>query len=262
MDVDKQGQEYGQLISGSLLVIATVCFTVALSYTSTFLIPFVLAIFLYYLITPLINGLVLRARFPRWLALITSLFIIGMIFSFLIPFIGRSITTFISGADVYINRVIHLLEEMLLFLEKYKLDFGQKEIIETLRNMPIINWASSIVGNAANIVTTSFLVLLFLFFLLVGGRKRERKGIWVQIDEKVQQYLVTKVFTSLLTGVLVGSILGLLGLELALVFGILAFFLNFIPTVGSIIATLLPLPIAFLQFSNPILIVPVLVGPF
>ncbi len=50
--------------------------------------------------------------------------------------------------------------------------------------------------------------------------------------------------TSAITGILVGSILGILGLDLAFVFGVLAFFLNFIPNVGSIIAVLLPLPLA------------------
>ena len=51
---------------------------------------------------------------------------------------------------------------------------------------------------------------------------------------------------SAMTGILVGTALGLLGIEMALAFGFMAFLLNFIPNIGSIIATLLPLPIVLL----------------
>ena len=56
---------------------------------------------------------------------------------------------------------------------------------------------------------------------------------------------------SILNGLLVWAILASVGLELAAVFGMLAFILNFIPNIGSIIATLLPIPIAVAQFQSP-----------
>ena len=59
-----------------------------------------------------------------------------------------------------------------------------------------------------------------------------------------------KFFVSATTGILVGVILYVMGLELALVFGVLAFLLNFIPNIGSVIATLLPIPVALVQFDS------------
>ncbi len=56
-------------------------------------------------------------------------------------------------------------------------------------------------------------------------------------------------------------ILALFGLDLALVFGVMAFLLNFIPNVGSIIATLLPLPLAIVQFDSTGMIVGIVVVP-
>ena len=71
-----------------------------------------------------------------------------------------------------------------------------------------------------------------------------------------------KVLASAVTGLLVWAILTFVGLKLAGAFGILAFLLNFIPSIGSIIATLLPIPIAVVQFqSSPWLIVPVVAVP-
>jgi AI-2 transport protein TqsA len=67
--------------------------------------------------------------------------------------------------------------------------------------------------------------------------------VWEEIERRIERYLVAKVTISAITGTLVGLILSALGVDLALVFGFLAFLLNFIPSIGSIIATLLPLPV-------------------
>ena len=64
-----------------------------------------------------------------------------------------------------------------------------------------------------------------------------------------------------MTGILVGGILGLFGLDLAMVFGFMAFLLNFIPSVGSIIATLLPIPIAMLQLDHNLAIAAAIMIP-
>ena len=87
--MEQKAAEHNQLIAGSLLIIATVCFTIALKYTSTVLIPFVLAIFLFYLISPLINLLNLKFQTPRLLAVLLS-FILITIFPIIIPFLGKS----------------------------------------------------------------------------------------------------------------------------------------------------------------------------
>src|SRR5262249_30641395 len=61
----------------------------------------------------------------------------------------------------------------------------------------------------------------------------------------------TKTLISAVTGLLVGTVLWSFGLHMAYLFGLLAFLLNYIPSVGSIIATFLPIPIALTQFHDP-----------
>ena len=63
------------------------------------------------------------------------------------------------------------------------------------------------------------------------------------IDEKIKNYIQVKTLLSLCTGFMVGLLLHILGVDLAFVFGLMAVLLNFIPNVGSIIATLLPIPV-------------------
>jgi len=70
------------------------------------------------------------------------------------------------------------------------------------------------------------------------------------INRQIQKYLIAKSLISLTTGILFGVVLTLFGVEFALIWALLAFMLNFIPNIGSVIATVLPLTVALIQFSS------------
>jgi AI-2 transport protein TqsA len=93
------------------------------------------------------------------------------------------------------------------------------------------------------------LVIVFLIFLLVGGTARAQPsgGVLGQVEVRIKRYIVAKATVSAATGGLVGFVLAMLGVDLALVFGLFAFLLNFIPNIGSLVATLLPLPVVLLS---------------
>lgn len=109
----------------------------------------------------------------------------------------------------------------------------------------LVATAESILGLLSNGV----LVLIFMLFLLVGGSRKMnlQRGIWGDIQKQIRTYLVTKFLVSLATGVWTYAILWVFGVDLAMVFALLAFLLNFIPSIGSIIGTLLPLPMVLLN---------------
>lgn len=100
-------------------------------------------------------------------------------------------------------------------------------------------------------------------FLLAGRRSPpETSGIYAEIESAVRRYITTKFLISVATGVLVWLILWAFGLPMAGLFGMLAFLLNFIPSIGSVVATLLPIPVAVAEFSDrPWMIVGVIVLP-
>lgn len=99
-----------------------------------------------------------------------------------------------------------------------------------------------------SLVSDGVLVLIFLFFLMAGSltNTAQATGFWGEVETRVKNYLVMKVVCSAMTGVGTGLVLALLGVDLAMTFGVLAFALNFIPNIGSVIAMLLPLPIVIL----------------
>jgi AI-2 transport protein TqsA len=98
-------------------------------------------------------------------------------------------------------------------------------------------------------MSSAMMVLIFMFFLLLGDTSPavRRHGVWEEIESGIRNYIVTKTTISLVTGVAFGLVLWAFGVPLALVFGLLAFLLNFIPNIGPIIASLLPLPLILLD---------------
>ena len=71
-----------------------------------------------------------------------------------------------------------------------------------------------------------------------------------KIDSQVQRYLAIKTIVSLITGILVTVVLMIFGVDFAIVFGFLTFILNYIPNIGSFIATAFPVAIAAFQFET------------
>ena len=139
---------------------------------------------------------------------------------------------------------------MINILLRYDIVLDREIIRNTLINLPFLDWASSLLSNSANFLSKFFLVVIMSLFLLLGKKPKNTSQEWNEIIGHVEKYIFTKFLTSSATGILTGLIYWFLGIELAFIFGTLTFILNFIPVFGSVIAVLIPLPVAFLQFSD------------
>ena len=105
-------------------------------------------------------------------------------------------------------------------------------------------------SNSANFISKLVLSNNYDFIFIIRKKSTNTSAEWNDIIGHVKKYIFTKFITSSITGILAGLIYWFLGLELAFIFGSLTFILNFIPVVGSIIAVLLPIPIAILQYTD------------
>jgi len=94
------------------------------------------------------------------------------------------------------------------------------------------------------------LVIIFVIYLLEGQRKRaqpRRSGLVTRIQGRIQRYMSIKLALSFANGMLAWGIYTLLRLDLAIVFGFIHFVLNFIPSVGPLVAVLIPLPVVLVD---------------
>jgi AI-2 transport protein TqsA len=243
--------EQNKLIVGSLVIIAFVAIGTVLLYARSVLIPFVLAVFISLLISPILDFQVLRLKIPRVFAITITLIIVLIILAVLFLAVSQAIQSIVSTAGRYSNSFVELTELILQKIKVWGFSPNQDKIVETLQNK-IPGFITNAFGTAFGLISGIFLVTIFVIFLLIGRNSRiVHKGIYSDIDQQIRHYIIIKAIVSTVTGLLVWGSLALFKLELANVFGILAFLLNFIPSVGSIIATLLPIPIAVAQFENP-----------
>ena len=122
----------------------------------------------------------------------------------------------------------------------------------------------SSLGPFFSFISNLFLIFIFLVFILAGRGKTKDKikesfddlrgekiiNVIQNIDTQIQKYLAIKTIVSLFTGIFATIVLIIFGVDFAIVFGFFTFLLNYIPTIGSIIATALPLTIAVFQFNT------------
>lgn len=223
----------------------------ALIYTRPVMLPFVLAVLLSYLVGPLVDTLQVRMKAPRGLAVATAFGVVAIALSLLGMLIGSSLKRLAARAPLYKGRLEEMAARALSILDSAGVDLGQADALSAIRELPLLQLVGGAAGSMVDLVSNGVLVLIFVIYLISGRRpNEERVGILGQVDTSIRSYLLTKVIASAVTGLLTGIILTLFGLDLAVVFGVLAFLLNFIPSVGSAIATLLPLPVALVQLDS------------
>ncbi|PPR45465.1 MAG: AI-2 transport protein TqsA [Alphaproteobacteria bacterium MarineAlpha5_Bin8] len=256
-----ENSENSKLITFSLFIIALVAFAFALNFTKPIMIPFVLALLIRILIDPIIDFQIKNLRVHRIVAVFVSLLLIVFLFIIIVPFIVGSVATFLGSADDYNTKVLLLLDIIISELQKFEIQINREVIRDSFLSLPFLDWASAILSNSANIISKFFLVVIITLFLLLGRKSKETSKEWDQIIDNVKKYIFTKFITSTATGILTGLIYWFLGLELALIFGTMTFLLNFIPVLGSVIAVIIPLPVALLQYSDPTFIVYVILFP-
>lgn len=242
-----------------LVVLTAIALAAALYWLRPVMIPFVLSVFIALGLQPLISIQVERLRMPRSLALLSTLALGVLMLMLLGALISASVSQLSANADVYARQLTRLIERVVAALPQDMLgDLAPDDVVPTLVRIPVKSIGGMLVGTTnaiVDVLSKSLLVLIFVSFLLIGGSGgTEATGVWREAETRIKRFLVTKAVISAATGLLVGSVLTLLDIDLALVFGLFAFLLNFIPSIGSIVATLLPLPVVLVSpdVSTPV----------
>lgn len=232
----------------------------------SFLIPIFLSLFIWYLVNA-INALVRQVPFigqklPNWITLSLSFVFIGLGLYFIGDMITDNINEFITTSGNYTERID---EQIASFYQAFNIDKVPPKIGDLDFTTQIGNNFLLLLNGVTSIAKNFFLVLIYVIFLLLeqGAFPRKIKALGLnglqserlhtvlhQINGAMRTYLGVKTFTSALTAVLSFIVLSALGLDYAFFWAFLIFLFNYIPTIGSITATLLPALLALLQFDG------------
>lgn len=268
-----QNTDHPRLQSVSLIFLAVLALFFVLHIARGFLVPFILGVFLASLFMPVADYLE-NKKIPGHLTLVIIFILFFTILLSIIFILYGAVHSILSQLPQLLDR----LREMILFMAGVSDHYLQSNLLDQYRNMTISQITKLIapasVMKTVNIsINTSIdffgqmiLMMLFLLFIMMYRHRLMHKiysffsidavaddqnYIMIQnIGKQLQKYIIIKTLVSLVTGILYFFIALAFGLDFAIVWGFLAFILNFIPTIGSIIATILPMLFGFVMFDS------------
>lgn len=239
-----------------LLVLASIAVGATLQALRDVMIPFALALFLALALSPVVDQLAARTRLSRAVSVGLTMLLGALLLVIVGGVVASSLKEFeaigkLSSTEPTEGGLGALIETLGLA------DYADK-IEETLKGL--LPQLASVLGT---LLSQGVTVLIFLMFLLLEqgrparadsqGSGQSRGGssgapsaaptMQSTVRDGVQQYISVKMVTSAVTGIAVGSILMALEVPAAVLFGVLTFMLNFIPTIGSVVAVALPVPV-------------------
>lgn len=234
-----------------LMTLTAIAAAVAFYWLKPAVVPFVWAFFLSVIIGPVVDFQVRYLRFPRSLALLITLALVLVIIAFIGGLIASSIAQFAADSSQYegmVERLIEKAESAGLF-KMFGITLPEElDVVSLLPTGTLKGVILKMTNAMMAVLSRGMMVILFAAFLLAGAslRDKPREGVIGEMESGVKQYVSTKVLVSAVTGLLVFGVLAALGIPYSVSFGAFAFVLNFIPTIGSILATILPIPIILL----------------
>lgn len=223
-----------------------------LRFTQPVLLPVATAAFLAIICLPVVLWLSSR-RIPLTLAVVLTVLAVGGVFGLLIAVASQQINELRDHLVTVIEAATPQFEPWMAQLESWVPLMEEGEIREFIVGLLNPEFLTNVVTEATtwalSFLTSTFLVVILLIFSLgeaavlpaklraIAGDEAPLDQRFGNIIEEVQGYLVLKTLVSIVTGVLLGVWAWAMGLQLPVLLGLFAFVLNYIPTIGSIIAS-------------------------
>ncbi|MGC9451823.1 MAG: AI-2E family transporter [Oceanipulchritudo sp.] len=254
--------------TASIAIVVTFAFAI-LTLGKDLLIPMVLAIFIWYLINILADSISrIRIRgvgIHRTVAFVLALVVILGSLTLFTNLISTSINNVIRTAPSYQENIDSLLDRgaQVLGLDE------SPQLTQLLHKIDFTKMIQGLGFTLAGFIGSAGLILVYTLFIFLeqkcflpkinhmideASRQNKVRRILERIYDDTKTYIGIKTLTSLLTGIISFAIMRSVGLDFAIFWALLIFLFNYIPTIGSIVATFFPSVLALVQFPT--------LGPF
>ena len=243
------------------IVMASVVIVLAgIKSASEILVPFLLALFIAIVLSPMYEGLK-KKKIPDFLSLIIVIFGFVVFLGLIASLIGTSVQDFSSNINLYTAKLNEYYLDIAEYTQGIGFDLPADEIHNMINSKQIMLFASSIIKSMSSMFTNGFVILLTVIFMLLESKSFSNKIDFADGDkdtiihinnilDKIKEYMMLKALISLLTGFIVWIALLFIGTDYAFLWAVLAFLLNFIPNIGSIIAAVPAVLITLVQLGS------------
>lgn len=254
------------LVRAALFVASCVVIIAGLRAAAPILTPLALALFIGAVSLPALNWLRSRGM-PTALAILVIVFVDAVILASFIWIVAQTVLELRTALPAYIARGNELEAAARARLATWGVPVAPAFWAEFLRPERLFDVVTFAVRNAGSTLALFFLVVLYLVFILAesvnlpskllavfGSAAQKGEGLSGIVGVgtvlvQVERYLVLKTLISLGTGLFIGLGAAAIGVDFALFWGFLAFVLNFIPNIGSMIAAIPGILVALLQLG-------------
>ena len=225
------------------------------------LIPFAIAVMIWYVIIALSRLIEVQLSAPSWLSLSASIIFFVVVLGLIVELISGNITAVRDAAPTYQANLEKLVESAMKLSGLTELP-TIANIVEQLDVRALIG---GVAGAVAKVAGNTGLIVIYVIFLLAeqrtfprkiealfpeAGRRKEVQIILSDIQKRTQTYIAVKTLLSLVTAVISYVVLVAVGLDLAGFWAFVIFLLAYIPTIGSLLGVIFPALMALLQFGG------------
>lgn len=257
----KSGKADGTRIM--VMLAAAVVILIGLRELRDLLVPIMLAAFLAIISYSVTDILRKKVHFPHWLAVICTLIVdAGIIFAVgtLIRFLAADMARTLQGEVVV--KFQEKIGDVICWLDKWGLGTEAKHVMNAPQDYlgmeKIVNMSQAVGSGALSFMSITTLILVLMTFLLgeaplfiknfrsLPSQKVHGKQQIFKALKGIQKYLFIKTIASACTGILAWWLCAAMNVPFAFLWGVLAYVLNYIPTIGSIVAAIPPILMAML----------------
>ena len=253
-------QKYSASIQMVVIVASLIIIIAGIKAAAEIVSPFVLSIFIAIISSPPLFWLE-KHKVPKALAMLIIISGIVFIGIALFSLVGNSVEIFTQNIPSYSTKLQSQLSGLTAWLAGYGVNLKTSLFLQYFDPSSILTLVANTLSGFGVVLTNGFLILLTVVFILFeassfpnklrGMSKEPDKTLrqYLRITQTVEHYIALKTIISLLTGVVITIWLSVLGVDFPLLWGVLAFLLNFVPNIGSIIAAVPPSMLALVQLG-------------
>lgn len=258
METPKQSSNNASQI---LVILASFVIIIAgMKAAESLVVPFLLAAFITIITSPLFIWMQ-KKNIPKSLAVVLIILIFLSVIFLIGVLIGTSITDFSSNIPFYEEKLKGQTEGLVNWLVANNYIKSDFQILKAINPSSILNIVGNTLNQISGLFTNGFLILFTFVFMLLEITSLPKKLLKVFINpdesmsrvytvyQKINKYFGIKTLVSLSTGLLVYFFLLIIGVDYPLLWAVLAFTLNFIPNIGSIIAAIPPVLLTIIQIG-------------
>ncbi len=226
----------------------------------TVILPVILAVF----ISVICNQPILwleKKGIPYTISVLIVLVSFALILMLLGSIIGTSLSNFMKELPKYEANLRQIILSVINDLNALGANINPSQLIDLIEPGKVLSFTSTAVGEIGRLMSDSFIILLITIFILLEAKSFVTKADLLErmqgttlnhldkIGNNIRHYLSIKTIISLITGLFIWLWLWILGVDYPILWGVIAFFLNYIPSIGSIIAAVPTVLLALVQFG-------------